>query len=428
MAALVQTIPQQTATVPMLQSRPASSSSTFSSSTNTPTTTTTAPPASSSSSSTPASQPPSNHQQTARNSNMSWNSYNTTGSSGSYRSGQQVVTPTANSQNNSSSRRQSWGPQLRPDQSRTVSAPSAPQLTAQAGSSSSHSVNNHHSAAGPAIHISKDDSALPTRQPQDTAGHTPLRPLSTINIPSPSPLMNISSSTVAKTSPDRYRRGNRRSEAAAAPANNSNDSATGYTALPPTTRDDSHLPSGPAAQPRGHARVSSADDASRVDRPQTELAKRYRRRSWGNMDNAGLINLQLHLPAASPTPTAGGHDYFDQKPQSQHNGPSSIHSQSSASSVRDLTFLLFIFFLLSLSSSLFPPFFGLILTVSKRVGMIHLSEVLVSPRKRNVRANRRHCRNPYLPILNPTLQLRRRPPTRIVPYPPLFRPVRQRSV
>lgn len=330
MAALVQPIPQQTVTVPMLQSRPASSSSTFSSTnthtatTTTTTTATTGPASSSSPSSTPT-----NQQQTARNSTMPWNSQNSTGSSGSYRSGQQAVIHTANSQNNNNNnnnRRQSWGPQLRPDENRIVLDPSVPQLTAQTGGS----------AAGPAIHISKDDSALSPQEPQDTAGNanTPLRPLSTVNIPSPSPLMNISSPTVAKTSPDRYRRGNRRSEVAANPVS-SNDSTAGYTALPPTTRDDSHLPSGPAAQPRGHARVSSADDTSRADRPPTELAKRYRRRSWGNMDNTGLINLQLHLPAASPTPTAGGHDYFDQTPQSQPNGSSSIHSQSSASSVCD---------------------------------------------------------------------------------------------
>ena len=233
------------------------------SSTTTTTTATTGPASSSSPSSTPT-----NQQQTARNSTMPWNSQNSTGSSGSYRSGQQAVTHTANSQNNNNNnnRRQSWGPQLRPDENRIVLDPSVPQLTAQTGGS----------AAGPAIHISKDDSALSPQEPQDTAGNanTPLRPLSTVNIPSPSPLMNISSPTVAKTSPDRYRRGNRRSEVAANPVS-SNDSTAGYTALPPTTRDDSHLPSGPAAQPRGHARVSSADDTSRADRPPTELAKRY---------------------------------------------------------------------------------------------------------------------------------------------------------
>lgn len=343
MAALVQTIPQQTATVPILQSRPASSSSTFSSNNTPATSTSTSSTSSSTATTTTTTQPPSATTM-ARKSHK-----NSSGSSGSYRSGQQGVTPTTTSQNNNSNnnRRQSWGPQLRPDQTRAVSDP---QLTAQ--NNTQQQQQQQQSAAGPAIHISKDDSALFTQQRQNNAANnnnnTPLRPLSTVNIPSSS-LMNITSPTVAKTSPDRYRRGNRRSEVpATTPTSNSSgsnnstptttDNATaGLTALPQSTQDDSYLPTGPPAQPRGHVRVSSADDSSRVDRPQTELAKRYRRRSWGNMDNSGLINLQLHLPAASPTPTAGGHDYFDQtphsQPQSQPHTPSSIHSQSSASSV-----------------------------------------------------------------------------------------------
>ena len=318
MAALVQTIPQQTGTVPVLQSRPTSSGS-F---------TTTA-----------SSSPPSSQQQTARNSTMSWNPYTTVGSSGSYRPGHQAVTPS--SPNNSQNNRQSWAPHLRPEH-RTSSAPSAPQLTAHPGDSS-HSVNP--SAAGPVspsvspMHMSKDDSAIPSRQPPSSSQQQqhsvdpspPLRPLSTVNIPSP--LMNISSPTTAKPSPDRYRRGNRRTEGVAG------TQPTANSAVPAVTVDDSLLASSnlPTAQPRnrGHVRVSSADDSSRPDKPQTELAKRYRRRSWGTMDNAGLINLQLHLPSSSPTPTADGQDYFDQTPQSsQKDEPANTPSaQSSNSSV-----------------------------------------------------------------------------------------------
>lgn len=328
MAALVQTIPQQTGTVPVLQTRPTSSSSAF-------TTTATASPAS------PSPSHPASQHHTARNSTMSWNPYNnSTGSSGSNRSGHQVVTRTPTSQNttttitaNNNNNHQSWAPQLRPEQHRTSSAPSAdPQPTAPVNPPAAGPVSPSVSA----MHMSKDDSALPSPQPRHVADPPPLRPLSTINIPSAS-LMNNSSPTVAKSSPDRYRRGNRRAEGIASPTVNSPYGSTAPTTTGPTPKmtasvDDSHLTGIPGQRTYGHARVSSADDVGRTDRPQTELAKRYRRRSWGNMDNAGLINLQLHLPSASPTPYTSGSDYFDQTPQKQ-DGPGSIHSQSSASSV-----------------------------------------------------------------------------------------------
>lgn len=92
MAALVQTIPQQTGTVPVLQSRPTSSGSFTTTASSSP--------------------PSSSQQQTARNSTMSWNPYTTVGSSGSYRPGHQAVTPS--SPNNSQNNRQSWAPHLRP--------------------------------------------------------------------------------------------------------------------------------------------------------------------------------------------------------------------------------------------------------------------------------------------------------------------------
>lgn len=91
----------------------------------------------------------------------------------------------------------------------------------------------------------------------------------------------------------------------------------------------------------GHTRAPSADDVSRSEKPQLpELAKRYRRRSWGNIDNTGLINLELKLPAASPIPMPKGQDYFDQErprsAQSHREVSGSIHSaRSSTSSVAD---------------------------------------------------------------------------------------------
>lgn len=339
MAALVQTIPQQSGTVSVLQTRPSSSSGAF----------------------TPSQ---SSQQQNSRNSTMSWNSYNTVGGSGSYRVGHQVVAPyaftsTPNlSSSTNMSNRQSWSPHLRPEH-RTSSAPSAPQVSPSPAHPGVNSRFANHPAAGSVStsssnssvqsYMSKDDTAIPSRQPR--SGEPPLRPLSTINLSSPpSPnFMNISSPTVARPSPDRYRRGTRRPDGAGASQPAANPvNAPGSGRLAPTT--DDHLSQsntasgskGPAqdtSRKPGHNRVPSADDSSRTEK-QPELAKRYRRRSWGNIDNAGLINLQLHLPSSSPIPTTGGHDYFDpshrpNSAQSNRDASGSNHSpNSSTSSVR----------------------------------------------------------------------------------------------
>ncbi|KAL4735662.1 hypothetical protein BDV11DRAFT_29117 [Aspergillus similis] len=325
MAALVQTIPQQSSAVPVLQTRPSSSSGAFT-----------------------ASQ--SLQQTDSRNPAMSWNTYNTAGNSGGYRPGHQVVAPYAftSTPNLSNSpnlqNRQSWSPSLRPEH-RTSSAPSAPQLAANASLVGNNSRPLHHTAAGSVStsssnssvqsHMSKDDTAIPSRQ---LRGDPSIRPLSTANLPSPTPpFMNISSPTVSRPSPDRYRRGNRRS-----------DASTGARASPPILDENpqhttsaglsgvrSLIPEG-----KGHTRTTSADDNSRSDKPQPELAKRYRRRSWGNMDNTGLINLELKLPAASPIPIPSGQDYFNQdrpsSAQSHRDISGSIRSaRSSTSSVAD---------------------------------------------------------------------------------------------
>ncbi|RAL16947.1 uncharacterized protein BO97DRAFT_79762 [Aspergillus homomorphus CBS 101889] len=340
MAALVQTIPQQSGTVTVLQTRPSTSSGAF------------AP-----------SSPPS-HSQNPRNSTMSWNTYNTTGNSATYRTGHQAVAPyqftsTPNLSNSTSiQNRQSFSPHLRPEH-RTSSAPSAPQLSASSAHGGLNSRLPHHPAAGSVSsssnssvqsYMSKDDSAIPSRQ---LRAEPPLRPLSTVNIPS-SNFMNISSPTVSRPSPDRYRRGNRRPDSAAGlPSPQPHTSAPGSARTAPVTMDDSFLQPGTPSSPGstgsasdgarrpGHVRAPSADDTTRADKPQTELAKRYRRRSWGTIDNAGLINMQLHLPTSSPIPSTGGNDYFDQNhrprsAQSNRDVQGSIPSaHSSTSSVRD---------------------------------------------------------------------------------------------
>ncbi|KAF7179095.1 hypothetical protein CNMCM7691_008024 [Aspergillus felis] len=328
MAALVQTIPQQSSTVSVLQTRPSSSSGSFAPSTQ------------------------HSQQQNSRNSAMSWNSYNTVGGSQGYRAGHQVVAPYAftgtpnlpNSNFNAMQNRQSWTPHLRPE-NRTSSAPSVP----QAAPVHPHVVGpnprfSHHPAAGSVStsssnssvqsYRSKDDSSIPSRQ---SRSDPPLRPLSTANLPSPSSsFMNISSPTVARPSPDRYRRGSRRLDNAPG----AQSTVTTFSLPGEDQLASKNALQDPSRKP-GHARVSSVDDTARPEKPQAELAKRYRRRSWGNIDNAGLINLQLHLPS-SPTPILNVHDYFDpnirpQSAQSHRDVSGSNHSaNSSTSSVREV--------------------------------------------------------------------------------------------
>lgn len=317
MAALVQTIPQQSGTVPVLQTRPSSSSGTFAS------------PSQSSGS---------------RYQTMSWSSFNA-GNSGTYRSGQPIVAPYAYAptlnQSPTHQHRQSWSPHLRPEH-RALSAPTVPQgqmNTSYSGTNlrvahpAAGSVSPSASSNSPSrSYVSKDDSAIPSRQPRSDQ---PLRPLSTANLPTPSVMTISSPSGSAKPSPNRYRRGNQRADITrsqspapvSAPA--ADDQAIGAMATRPV------LP-----RSNGHTRVSSMDDSSHVERPQPELAKRYRRRSLSTMDPAAYPNLQIQLPVSSSS-SSGPYDFisFDsnQRPRSAHShrdSSGSVHStHSSASSV-----------------------------------------------------------------------------------------------
>lgn len=287
MAALVQTIPQQSGTVPVLQTRPSSSSGTFSSPQNS----------------------------TSRIQTMSWSSFNA-GNSGSYRAGHPVVAPYAsqNAQN-----RQSWAPQLRAEH-RTLSAPAPASSSPRTPNIAAGSVPNPSSPFR--AHISKDDSALPSRNPRS---HQPVRPLSTINL-SPS----TANSSLSKPSPNRYRRGNQRTEAAA-------PSGLAPASVPTVVIDD--MSNTGLARPSLHNRVSSADDSSHTERVQPD---RYRRRSLGNMDVSSYSNLSLDLSALTPAQTQpGSYDFItfeNQRPgssNSQRTSAGSVHStHSSVSSVR----------------------------------------------------------------------------------------------
>lgn len=311
MAALVQTIPQQTSTVPVLQTRPSSSSGTFAS---------------------PSAQTSSTRLQT-----MSWSSFNA-GTSGSYRAGQPVVAPYALGSSTNHQHRQSWSPHLRPEH-RAFSAPTIPHGPANptyAGANSRSPYPAAGSVTTPVSHpsfpsyVSKDDSVLPSRQPR---ADQPLRPLSTANLPTPS-VMNISSPAGSvKPSPNRYRRPNQRAE--------------GTQSHPPAAMGDQTngvANTRPVLRSMGHARVSSVDDSSHVERPQPELASRYRRRSVGNIDPASYPSIQLTRPTSPPQ--SGSHDSnsfsSNQRPRSSHSHRESAGSvdstHSSASSVSPTQF------------------------------------------------------------------------------------------
>lgn len=310
MAALVQTIPQQSGTVPVLQTRPSSSSGTFSS-------------------------PSHNHG--SRIQTMSWTSFNA-GNSGGYRAGHPVVAPYAYNPNVGHStnlqNRQSWTPHLR-SENRTFSAPAIPQVPVNptyTGASprtphlAAGSVSNSSSNSSSRSYVSKDDSALPSRQPRSDQ---PLRPLSTANLPSPS----IMTSNSPKPSPNRYRRTTQRVEAATAP------STTASAPIPTVVVDDLGGPR--PIRTSAHNRVSSVDDSSHGERVQPE---RYRRRSLGNMDATAYPNLQLDFPTSPPS-RPGSYDFItfdsDQRPVSAHSQRDSVGSvqsaHSSASSVRSPT-------------------------------------------------------------------------------------------
>lgn len=324
MAALVQTLPQQTGTVTMLQTRPSSASGTFAASSQ------------------------ATHQQSLRGQQTSRNAYNTISGSGNYRGHQAMPTVapyafTSTPGLTTPESRQSFSPLLRPE-SRSASAPSVPQSAQKPSSNGVNPQRLQHPAAGSvssassnsSLHsyVSKDDTAIPTRQ---RTGDLAPRPLSTVNLPTSSAFLNISSPTISsKPSPDRYRRGNRRPENAAGaqasvpqvvhqPSDQSNNS-TSLSTQPPLQ--------GPGRNTAGHVRVSSADDTRSEKSQRSELAKRYRRRSWAGLDTTGLVDLRNQMNSqGDPLVPASDLKPREERPRS-HSSHSHNDSTESVSSTR----------------------------------------------------------------------------------------------
>ncbi|KUL90269.1 hypothetical protein ZTR_02012 [Talaromyces verruculosus] len=280
MAALVQTIPQQNGTVTLLQTRPASST------------------AQSSFISTPQITQP----HVGRGHSMSLSSYNGVNNSANRNSVAPYAftsTPGLLAGNTNQQRHMAWSPQVRPD-----SLPSTPLSQNNAPNHSSHfaagsvssSSGSSNSSSRPS-YISQDDSILSSRR--RTTDVTP-RPLSTINLstqynhltlststPSvispPSSTSSPSTSTPSKPLPDRYRRVKRTA---------TDDNTAPQPAVSIPARSSSYDLSATAVvlpQPARptivtHNRTPSADDSRIGKQSNPDVAKRYRRRSWANMD------------------------------------------------------------------------------------------------------------------------------------------------
>lgn len=306
MAAMVQSFPSPTSTMTMLQTRPSSSE---------------------------AFQNGAQGQQHQRNSQMPRNIYNTSVggmAAGSYRghTSTSPVSPYGFSSpsilpNGSNPLRQH--PTAVPPprlENRTASAPSVP--LAQHASQQSPSTSNR--PRPPAVittstPLNAPNNSSPRQQPLSDGNtsaiisapaHVASRPLSTADLSLP-PLQTASYATVAKSSPDRYRRNHRRAETSGALSTSnqgqggsampsgsgmatvghlythptqtsSTPSLTSYpsyrgaqTASSPTINDWN-----PGAQPR----LASKDDMNlqRERQASADLAKRYRRRSISSME------------------------------------------------------------------------------------------------------------------------------------------------
>lgn len=347
MAALVQAFPQQPGTSTMLQTRPSSSSGPF-----------------------PVSSQPQQHQPNSRNTPMARNMYHGGGSSGNHR-GHQTSAPVAPyaftstpglSNTGSSHTRHNSAPFLRTE-NRTASAPSVPHgqhdTTMNGGPPRLHlsaagSVSNSSSSTTSSIrsHGSKDDSAIPTRQ-QNPVQTSP-RPLSVNFSSSSSSLLHSSPTTTTptKTFPERYRRGQKKNEAAQAPTNK----AAAPSAAPANSPGSELTPpaqiySQPAQSDSNsslktyqtfrdmvgnspsHTRVASADGPPKDKTHQTELAKRYRRRSLGSLETTAQINFDQTSDLKLPTPSSSQQKSDDRvQPDTNLNHKNSSESLSSARS------------------------------------------------------------------------------------------------
>ncbi len=297
MAALVQTIPQQTTSV-MLSGRPSSSGG-FSSSQS--------------------------QHNNGRSSSTPRYTYAT--AAGNYRGIQgsnNVVAPYAFTSTPQLANRENplklQPPHLR-SENRTSSAPVLPPLQhLQQPSSAGVTMSprqqfNASSSTQPSQRALDDTSTSAKQGPMNSAG----RPKSMLNMPTSSSMASVASSQVHKNSPDRYKRNVRRVDSGDSGPNrmhhqSAQPSGSGMAAVGSLYSHQAQSNSTPSLNPhqsyRGTvyngpaSKQSSADDMTLNRTQSSELAKRYRRRSLGSIETAGLDHGEDTQETPSPHPNA----------------------------------------------------------------------------------------------------------------------------
>ncbi|KAF2120148.1 hypothetical protein BDV96DRAFT_595724 [Lophiotrema nucula] len=174
----------------------------------------------------------------------------------------------------------------------------------------STSGSSSRSGAGQQV-LSKDDTVL---GPDTRKSMIDSLPASSINFTTSVPDLSFSSmlDPPVKPSPDRYRRGTRRtdsssatSSATATPAqqspllNPSSSPATLKATSPSLVGSELEAPLRP-----GHSRASSADDMQLPRANSTEAAKRYRRRSLSGLDATAVVSSTAPIAPAPVTAAA----------------------------------------------------------------------------------------------------------------------------
>jgi hypothetical protein len=341
MAALVQTYPQQT-TVTMLQSRPSSS----------------------------GGYTPAQTQQHLGSRNAPSQKYNASSASGSYRGmpSQGPVAPyaftsTPQLANTGSSSRQyqNQSPHLRSEnrtssapvisQAQQASLPSGPAISARHRYPTSSPIPNSSlsTSLNQIIPRSMDDTSILLRPAMTESSN---RPRSMLELPVSSSMASTNSTSPAKPSPDRYRRNIRRVDSSDSGPNrihhaSAMPSGSGMAAVGHLYTHHSQSNSSPTLQSyqsfRGtvynagdQTRKPSVDDIN-LARPQNaELAKRYRRRSLGSLETAGLNHAADAEYTSSPHPNAfmqapSTSQSRDSRNSSPAHRPSSSHTHNGSS-------------------------------------------------------------------------------------------------
>ncbi|KAF2735664.1 hypothetical protein EJ04DRAFT_434571 [Polyplosphaeria fusca] len=257
-------------------------------------------------------------------------------------------------------------PQLR-QESRSISAPNTQTLqqatlpVAQAklghahnSSSSDSTVSNSgsssRSAVGPVVQ-SKDDLALGMENRKSVVDSFAA---SATTLSSPIPDLSFAAlDAPAKPSPDRYRRGTRRTDSNSATSSSTATPVQQSPSLPSSAAPGtSKLPIEPSLAVAdakipirpGHNRASSADDTQLPRGLSAEAAKRYRRRSLSGLDAnttaTSTISIVSESSSASVSTTKHSTQEFRPQSSSSRHGsrPSSSHGrQSSAGSASSNT-------------------------------------------------------------------------------------------